>query len=190
MTGDARPRKAADLSPEERFAYSARHIYYEVLMLRNAIARQQPADPFIETWLMEICVLHARNLIEFLFHKADRTTLGYDLYLEPGFAWSPPEMSPAINRIKFRGDKQVAHLTTSRQTEEVPEEPYDRAPFLDLLSIFDSFVEDASPRLLDKDVLRGRRQSGIVVQGTDGMHSNTVSQTFVIRSRDLPTDLP
>jgi hypothetical protein len=47
--------------------------------------------------------------------------------------------------LEWRISKQIAHLTTSRQTPDLPEEPYDMNPFIELFSVFKGFAGAASP---------------------------------------------
>jgi hypothetical protein len=111
-----------DLNNQQLFEYFAEHIRYEVQMLLNAtsgILQKLKVPQGIEHMPVESYAIHLRNLITFLYPFFPRNT---DVCAKNFFinedTWENlrPALSTSLLNAKNRADKEVGHLTTSRQS--------------------------------------------------------------------------
>ncbi|HEY2903055.1 MAG TPA: hypothetical protein VGL59_20910 [Polyangia bacterium] len=102
------------VSDAEALAYSAEHLWYELLMLRWAI-RQQPWDRQAANARLECFAIHARNLIDFLYppENPKKKDVIFADFLK-GSGWEPEAPSAELTRARNMAHKQIAHLTTGR----------------------------------------------------------------------------
>ena len=113
--------KTIDLSAEDLHAYFNEHIRYEMQHLLNAtdaIDRRFSIQNGLQYMVLESFVIHLRNLITFLYPytKRDEDVCAEDYYMNSK-TWSHlhPQISTILSQAKTRADKEVGHLTTSRQ---------------------------------------------------------------------------
>jgi hypothetical protein len=90
---------------------AARHVAYELGMLRTAFGRMSPTGP-MDVVLLEVFLLHARNLIEFFFDGAPRKSI---LPKEFG-APAARDKDPATGTLRDDISQLLSHLTWDRVT--------------------------------------------------------------------------
>jgi hypothetical protein len=114
--------------PERLWAYSE-HIAYEVQILFGSILAKKvdtvtAGGPLvahaIDMALIEAIAVHARILVEFFYPDAFRsssrnTDVLAHHFLESFDAWDRvrPALTPTLERVKRRADKEVAHLVST-----------------------------------------------------------------------------
>jgi hypothetical protein len=116
-------------------AFAREHLEYEARMftttrdelLQNPRWRRlplTPADGLIRCALLESCVLHFRNLVEFFFPpqlpKDDDVNAGD--YVKD---WGRPQLSGVLRDARIRAHKEMAHLTTKRWAGAAPQKEWD-----------------------------------------------------------------
>jgi len=105
---------------------ASEHVCYEIWMfdqigraLAHGLVGIGPAqNAFINSF-----AIHARNLIDFLYKsisKAKSDMIIAEHYFDDPKEWKAirPELTTSLKRVKIRCDKQVAHLTFTRQRKE------------------------------------------------------------------------
>jgi len=113
--------KTKDLSEQQLSEYFAEHVRYEVQMLLNvtsAILQQLQVPQGLQHAPVESYAIHLRNLITFLYPSSSRDTdvCAKDFFIKEE-TWDKirPRLSETLIKAKIRADKEVGHLTTSRQ---------------------------------------------------------------------------
>jgi len=113
--------KTKDLNNQQLQLYFTEHIRYEIQQLINAtdaIERKLPIHNGLQYMVVESFALHLRSLIIFLYPYSKRKN---DICAEDFFididTWNNlrPKISLTLEHAKDRADKEVGHLTTSRQ---------------------------------------------------------------------------
>ncbi len=150
--------KTKDLSDEQMHLYFTEHIRYEMQHLLNAtdaISRQLSIHNGLQFMVLESFVIHLRNLITFLYPY---TRHEEDVYAEDYFAnkkiWNDlcPKISIVLKLAKTRADKEVGHLTTSRQSGTSESKKWDVASLTDeVMPILRLFCESADKISLGLD---------------------------------------
>jgi Arc/MetJ-type ribon-helix-helix transcriptional regulator len=168
-------------------AYSREHVYYEVERFfwaarllgegKTYIGATDGADAvLLNHGLIEVFVLHLRNLINFIFSDDHRgTDIVAAQFLPPGdWAKCRGTISTTLDRAKRRADKEMAHLTTDRITGAPPEKAWD----------FKGLADEIRPliKLLSQKALSSRLAPNIA-QAVDAVNKNqdrsiTIFQTF------------
>jgi len=144
---------ASGLTDTDLFEYTE-HLAYEVGMLRFALTWPERTKDFHQNLLFEAAVLHARNLIDFLYPRRGYTAKRYPedvLWFHfVDSSWQPPPPVDELEDLRSRADKELAHLTTRRRTDEYRDAKlYPIAPFETLLERLAEFTRKASPEKLD-----------------------------------------
>src|SRR5262249_39175958 len=131
------------------------HLLYEVSMLRQT-AQRQPRDPFEANLLIECFGIHARVLLSFLCDDPmDVDVTAADFIPD----WNPAALalSPELQQIRRRVNKELAHLTLQRKAFGDETKRWDRArlgdEILELVAVFEAGVP---PQRLS-DLWRERR---------------------------------
>ncbi|MDP3763132.1 MAG: hypothetical protein Q8Q92_00520 [bacterium] len=142
--------KTKNLSNQQLFEYFAEHVRYEVQMLLNAtsgILQQLKVPQGLQHMPIESYAIHLRNLITFLYPSSSRDT---DVCAKDFFkreeAWEKirPELSEVLVKAKIRADKEVGHLTTSRQSGTPKDKEWDVKNLTgELMPLFNLFCESA-----------------------------------------------
>ncbi len=169
-------KRASELAPAELLAYSGEHLAYEIAMMRTAMLRPKSNDEFLETALLEIELIHARTLTDFLYPRSPKETdVTYREFFEPPLLWSPPRQSRDFLEFRDRLDREVAHLTTWRKSGTPPGKEYGNNVFVELLNALRAFGQQASPLRLNKARFDEAMQPINVVVIRDNAHSNIAS---------------
>lgn len=142
--------KTKDLSDENLQLYFAEHVRYEMQHLLNAadaIDRKLSIHNGLQFMVLESFVIHLRNLITFLYPYTKRQE---DVCAEDYFTnkeiWNNlrPQINPVLELAKTRADKEVGHLTTSRQFGIPESKKWDVASLTDeVMPILKLFCESA-----------------------------------------------
>jgi hypothetical protein len=150
-------RMAKPLTPTALGEYANEHLFYEARMFvvaRQILSRLPPADVFAKNAIIEVCVLHLRNLIDFLYPVRPRKDDVFaTLYVRSPAAWSKgmPEITTDLERARRRANKELAHLTTARIAGNRPEKSWDfKMLSTDLRAAIQSFLRHADLAKLSK----------------------------------------
>lgn len=144
--------------------YSREHVSYEFQMFLGLAAARETAtlehnSPALGTWIknavLEAVVLHLRNLLEFLYSDDPRPTdvVASDFYTDPPWNAVRPAITDDLKHARWRANKEMAHLSTSRLDPSDKEKEWD-IPKLrkQLFPVLRAFVKGASPDRLDPAV--------------------------------------
>ena len=150
-------RSTKDRTDQELAAYADGHLLYEAQMF--VLARQAlPAatNDFTKNVLLEVCVLHLRNLLDFFYprgnaHDDDVVAAHYG-------GCSLPPITLTLERARKRAHKELAHLTLDRQFGAPPSKAWD----FDGLSADLRLVIDAFNRQCDQAKLLEQCKSQLV----------------------------
>lgn len=142
--------KTKELSNEQISQYFAEHIRYEVQQLLNAtdaISRRLSIHNGLQYMIVESFTIHLRNLITFLYPyiKREEDVCARDYFINTK-TWDNlrPEISITLKQAKFRADKEVEHLTTSRQAGTSKSKEWNVADLTDeIMAILKIFCESA-----------------------------------------------
>ncbi len=142
--------KTKDLTEKQLVEYFSEHVRYEVQMLLNgtdAIIRGLKVPNGLQHMPVESYAIHLRNLITFLYPASSRDT---DVCAKDFFnkedSWDKvrPQLSEVLTEAKTRADKEVGHLTTSRQSGTPKSKVWDvKTLTQELWPIFQLFAESA-----------------------------------------------
>jgi hypothetical protein len=151
------------MTEQELRAFAEEHLLYEVDMMRETLkvreTLSQP-DSSLATWatnnaLLESAVLHARNLIDFLYPRD--TARSGDVTARDFFDptdlrdRSAPSVPKALTEMRRRADKELSHLTVHRISGTPVEKEWPIGWFNELDRRLRTFARLASPhRLGDK----------------------------------------
>lgn len=149
---------------EYLLAHSRHHLSYEIdMFLGLAAARDSAAMQFnnealairLQNAVLEATVLHLRNLLEFLFCDDPRGTdvVASDYYSDVAWKDIRPGITGPLKRARFRANKEMAHLTTSR-LDPADERRAWNIPALrtEILPVLRAFVDHAESSRLDPAV--------------------------------------
>lgn len=146
------------MSNKQIHMYFNEHVRYEMQHLLNAtdaISRKFSIQNGLQFMVLESFVIHLRNLITFLYPYTKRSddVCADDYYIDPK-KWNGlrPKISARLERAKTRADKEVGHLTTSRQFG-IPESKMWEVTTLtdEVMPILKLFCESADKVSLNKD---------------------------------------
>lgn len=110
--------------------FAEEHLAYEAWMFVTArdrlFVQSQVTDGFERNLLIESCVLHFRNLVDFFFpplspQPDDVTAADY----VPG--WGNPIVPDILKDARGRANKELAHLTLKRKTGAPPDKSWNFA---------------------------------------------------------------
>jgi hypothetical protein len=112
---------------------------------------QTISNALVESW-----AIHLRCLVDFLYPRGPRDTdvIAADFYDSDG-QWEQlaGDISPTLGTARERAHVEVAHLTTRRYAEQVPEKEWDRDGLTDeVLALLRVFAQSASTRRLHQTV--------------------------------------
>lgn len=137
--------------------YADEHLFYEAKMYvvgRQILPLLPPADVFAKNAIIEVCVLHLRNLIEFFYlARPHNDDIFAALYVRSEAAWRKdrPEITPALDRARRRANKEMEHLTTERIAGIHPEKEWDfKRLSTDLRAAIQVFLKYADSAKLGK----------------------------------------
>jgi hypothetical protein len=127
--------------------------------MTSEIAGQGP----LNNALLEAFAIHVRALIHFFFDGGgqDDDVLAVHFFESPD-EWTnvAPPLTSALNQAKKRADKEIAHLTYSRQKVTSDKKPWHLIPiFNDLQAAIDSFVRATPDDLLGERWHQTKQQS-------------------------------
>ena len=150
--------KTKELSNEQMHLYFAEHVRYEMWQLLNAtdaISRQLSIHNGLQYMVVESFAIHLRNLITFLYPytKREEDVCAEDYFINTE-VWNKlrPKISSILKRAKTRADKEVGHLTTSRQFGTPESKKWDVAGLTDeVMPILKLFCESANKTSLNQD---------------------------------------
>ncbi len=154
MNGLLLVMKTKDLSDEQLHLYFAEHVRYEMQHLLNAtdaISRQLSIHNGLKFMVLESFVIHLRNLITFLYPytKREEDVCAEDYFINPK-TWGNlrPKINIVLESAKKRADKEVGHLTTSRQSGTSESKKWDVVGLTDevmpILKLFCEFADKIS----------------------------------------------
>ena len=136
------------LTDEQKKGFLEEHFYYEVEMLEFSVTRLEESrlagNQDSVNMAIDACLLHARNLREFLY--SDEKKYGTDArayeFVRDKSEWRkdrPPE-THWIKEVKKRAHVELAHLTYKRHCATPPEKDWDcgaiRRDFLRVVRVF------------------------------------------------------
>jgi hypothetical protein len=147
------------VEPEKLRAISE-HVLYEAEMLvgiwpaLNAGQFGPDHVNVIRNALVEAFAVHARGLSDFLFCEPREDDAAAEQFFGPGewVALRGEDLSPELQAVRRRTNKEIAHLTYSRLN--VPEASgswMQHAIVLELQRVFFRFVESVDPGLVTQD---------------------------------------
>lgn len=142
---------------EYLFSYSAEHVAYEIDMflwlvdvLSNSStglgASSSEDVARLRNIIVESCVMHLRNLIDFLYlNKPQRSdVIAADFFRQTEWNNLRPKISAVLETARIRANKEMAHLTTDRIAGTSAEKAWN---FIDLAaeikSLMQLFAENA-----------------------------------------------
>jgi hypothetical protein len=112
---------------EYLFAYSAEHVQYEIDMFfglvgvlsdpSTGLGAPRPEDvPRLRNIMVESCVMHLRNLVDFLYLDRPQSSdvIAADFFRQTEWENLRPAISGILDAARVRANKEMAHLTTSR----------------------------------------------------------------------------
>ena len=144
-------------SDEYLFAYSAEHVVYEIDMFlwlvavlgnsSTGLGASSPEDlARLHNIMIESCVLHLRNLIDFLYLDKPKPSdvIAADFFRQNEWNSLRPTISAVLEAARIRANKEMAHLTTDRIAGTTVEKAWN---FIDLAveikSLMRLFAENA-----------------------------------------------
>ncbi len=118
------------LTDEELSDYADHHLTYEINMLLwtasmliplRGLSDLTPIPRIIHDSLLESFAIHARNLVDFLYIRADRKrqdkatdVIVQDYIAAETLSDALPDIAPVLSIVNQKANKQVAHLTQDR----------------------------------------------------------------------------
>ena len=120
--------------------------------LRTVVVASDALARFFNKALLEASASHARVLTNFLFPKRRPPADVLAEHFCAPSAWDSSACPPALNTVRRRADKEVAHLTTNRMLGSDPAKAWEDGPFLVLLGELERFVTIADPAKLHANV--------------------------------------
>lgn len=146
------------MTPEELYTFAREHLLYEADMLTAARALGFTSDPntgtpvpsemvpvaqLLANMRIESCVMHIRNLIDFLYPTSavrdDDVHAG--MYIADWESKRPP-ISSVLDTARKRAGKEMNHLTARRKAGTPPEKAWDfEAISTDLRAVVKVFLD-------------------------------------------------
>jgi hypothetical protein len=159
--------------------FAGEHLEYEAQMFlaardklfRSAPPQLHPRNPdeaFNHNLLIESCVLHFRNLVDFFYPPSssqpdDVTAADY----VPG--WNSPPAPPILRDARNRANKELAHLTLKRKTGAPPDKAWDLADLSNAMTpIISEFFKRVDASMLPPRMKAVFDRIGGVVKVTGG----------------------
>jgi hypothetical protein len=152
----------------EKLKEASNHLWYEIWMFQELVKGPSSTDSnqIISNALLESFAIHVRALIHFFFDKSGQK----DDILALHFFSSPddwidqaPPYTDTLKEAKKRADKEVAHLTYTRQKVTPDKKPWQLTPIAnDLQHAIEKFFE-----LVPKELL-GNRWDQTIKQSQSG----------------------
>ena len=150
-------KRTADLTSLELADYADEHLLHEVQMFvgaRNALPSVQ--GQFMKNAMIEVCVLHLRNLVDFFYPRGQ--SHADDVLASHYCTRNLLAITPMLEEARKRAHKELAHLTLDRQAGTPPSKQWDFAALSnDLRLVVKDFITCADPQKLRcrcKDQLR------------------------------------
>jgi hypothetical protein len=139
-------------SNEFLYSYAREHFHYEVLMfiVSKKISNQSPPNSFQMNAMVEVCVLHLRNLIDFFYpNKIESDDIVATHYISDWNLQRPP-ISQILEGARQRANKEMAHLTTKRISGAPPEKNWDfNLISIELKKVIEIFIKNADLSKID-----------------------------------------
>ena len=148
---------------QEELVAASEHVLYEVNMLRataGLIANDFAAgNPWLHNALLESFLVHARNLIQFLYPERPFKTdvLAKHFFDEPE-RWDSlgGDLPEGLKSVARRANKLLAHITYDRIEMVGEKKQWDRGEIHDaIIARVDLFASNARPELLGPWVKKG-----------------------------------
>jgi hypothetical protein len=136
--------------------FSRQHLGYEAAMFAKARDKilSGAAPGFESNVLIETCVLHLRNLIEFFYPKNVQPDDVIAAHYASTWDTQKPAISPALTAARIRAHKELAHLTVTRKPDGAPDKPWDfGAICAEMKPVMEAFVGLADPSKLHPEAV-------------------------------------
>jgi hypothetical protein len=175
--------------------YSKEHLHYEIEMLIATGARLQ-----LGAWnsvaeknaCIESFVIHVRNLIAFLYPTTPKKgdVVAADFFDSPR-AWSSSTPSSSLKQARFRANKEVGHLTTSRISGTPARKGWPVVSLIkEILAELTRFEAGASKKRLDPSVGKVLWLSTPVTASGLVKAANQLDRSTILPHGELPYSLP
>jgi hypothetical protein len=175
--------------------YANEHLYYEASMFVTARAEllrrsshvqagaatpqsPVPNETFTTNMLIEVCVLHFRNLVDFLYPspKPEPDDITAVHYVQD---WGSPLLPPSLKSARTRANKELAHLTSKRLPGEHPDKAWDFADLgWALKPAVEDFLNRVEARNMPARTADALREVGDFILVAEGAVSHGTSTTF------------
>lgn len=133
-------------------SYAHEHLHYEVRMfiISREIANQSLPGSFQMNAMVEVCVLHLRNLIDFFFpNRIEPDDIMAVHYIND---WNTKRLpiSKTLEDARQRAHKEMAHLTLKRISGAPPEKNWDfNLISIELKKVIEIFINNADLSKID-----------------------------------------
>jgi hypothetical protein len=187
--------------PEQLRVFAERHLLYEVEMLRSltvelkrALDHREAGGDLDELYplavrnaMVESFAVRARLLIDFLY--GPNYTRSDDTLAEHYIAgkWHLPDLPEALQDVRAKVDKGVAHLTYHRPLEEARKGWLYGQIWLDLAAIIRAFARQASPELLPSGVAAMIIELTEPIDAKDVIYAASVTHSSLVAKLDVST---
>jgi len=153
------------LTKEALTEYSREHLWYEVWMFFTAGSFKlnvpiQSNDPelgmFISNGMLEIFVLHLRNLLDFFYAEPRKTDVTAKMFFADSLVPSDfPVESHSLREARRRAHKEISHLTTERLVSGDPKKGWQFAGLMrEMKVLVEAFRKKASSETLHPDFIK------------------------------------
>lgn len=145
------------MKAKDKLKNISHHLWYEFTMflaLTQELSKRYPPGT-INNALLESFALHVRNLIDFLYAEnlsSDDVYAGDFFPCKEDWVKIRPQITPLLEKVKKRANKEVSHLTYSRIKISQEEKKWDFVRiFQEMRRAFDVFVEEVDEELLSPE---------------------------------------
>jgi hypothetical protein len=169
-------------------AFAKEHLSYETTMFAESRDRLFQGVPkgFDSNVLVEACVFHLRNLIEFFYpyptnvRPDDVTAIHYS----PNWASQGPRITSALEAARKRAHKEMAHLTTDRKAPLSPDKTWDFGRFSkEMKPVIDAFILMANPATLPPETHAALRATTTLMRQGLAYRRNTCKRGSALNTR-------
>jgi len=171
------------LTVNEKKEVLREHFYYEATMLDFSVERlveyrKHNKEKIFENMAVDACLLHARNLLEFLFYPSNMKN-GYIRAYDVETSWpTNQEKSLWIKKVQERVSDEVTHLTLGRISSRFSGMDWDccaiRKEFFDVMV---EFLSQLSEKYMDKKLGSLRKRISDVLGSYDPQDDSGVTNT-------------
>jgi hypothetical protein len=143
-------------------------------LYQRATQPRRPDEAFDSNILLESCVLHLRNLVDFFYPQTpkqdDVTARSYI----PG--WGARSLPLELQEFRVRANKELAHITLTRKAGAPPEKDFDFGILsVTMRAIISDFINQVDLKKVPPETIDALRKIGSVVLVTGGpvFHSSS-----------------